>query len=356
MRLIPVLLILAATARPADLFPSYSVVRYGNEFLQNGADARALALGEALAAGPANVSMGFYNPAALAGLEHATLEGMYSSILAGFVGHHYLGFAHPYGPHAAYAITVIISDDRNSPRTENLPRRDDGDGAPSVYDTLLSGPDGIVEPVLSRQNAIFGSFGTAITPKLLVGGSVKIINHRIDNLFAYGLGADLGVQYRLASELTLGLMGQDITTTIVRWRAGYNEVALPKLYGGVSYRIVSNYLYGSLRLCYQTKDLLMTEGGNGGYFGQQGNGERITPWSDPAVFFLGSSWGAEWSIENKVFVRAGTNSRYAVTFGMGLMLYNRVNVDYTFLWHQDLSESYSGENQRGHKVALGYSF
>jgi hypothetical protein len=73
-----------------------------------------------------------------------------------------------------------------------------------------------------QQNAYLLSHGRALTPWLAVGGTLKVLDRRLDTFSASGWGADLGTTLLLGSQFRLSVQAQDLGTKLT-WSTGYEE-------------------------------------------------------------------------------------------------------------------------------------
>ncbi|MFQ5754261.1 MAG: SH3 domain-containing protein, partial [bacterium] len=74
----------------------------------------------------------------------------------------------------------------------------------------------------SHQNAVFISLAKSLNSVLSIGGNIKLIKNKLNNLSATGLGFDASLMLRPFNQVKLGLLVQDIGTDY-RWNGGSTE-------------------------------------------------------------------------------------------------------------------------------------
>ena len=185
-------------------------VVYSNEFLGIGVGARAHGMSSAVTATTNDVFSTYWNPAGLANIESPFQIGaMHAEWFAGVAKYDYLGFAKPFGKEGKRAIGISII-------------RFGIDKIP--YTLNLIGADGSinyanVSEFSAADYAIQGSYAQKINKNFAIGGNIKVIRRVIGTFAgAWGVGADLGVQYKVG-HWRLAAVGRDITTTYNAWTA-----------------------------------------------------------------------------------------------------------------------------------------
>ncbi len=138
----------------------------------------------------------FYNPSAISvqGSRQAVLSYRYMSLDRSLM---YVGFSAPIQPSAGLAIGVLRAG------IDNIDGRDSNG---EKFDELSY-----------SDNLIHGSFSLHPHPRIALGLSIKwMINSIPDileddkNLYAYGLGVDLGFRFQVHSRLSFGLLISDL--------------------------------------------------------------------------------------------------------------------------------------------------
>ena len=220
-------------------------VKYSNEFLSIGVGARGLALGGAQSSLVDDASAGFWNPAGLTKVKtNLQLFVMHNEYFGGIGKYDYAAFAAPIDATRTIGASFIrfaIDDIIDS--TDLI----DKDGNID-YDRLKT--------FSSADYAFLFSYAQKLKVEgLSAGGNVEVVHRKVgDFANAWGFGLDAGIQYE-HKKWKFGLMGKDITSTFNAWT--YNteslqqvfaqtgneipqnglEVTLPKLIGGVAYKL-----------------------------------------------------------------------------------------------------------------------
>ena len=290
----------------------------------------------ALIASTNDVYSSYWNPAGLTGIESPLQLGlMHADWFAGVAKYDYLGFAKPLGgdKKRVIGLSVIRFGIDNIPYTLNLIG---ADGSIN-YDNVRS--------FSASDYAVQGSYAQMLNENLSIGGNVKIIRRVIGTLAgAWGVGADLGIQYKIG-HLKLAAMGRDITTTYNTWTATLTEdeklafassgnaipktsveVTKPTLFIGAAY---TTPLSSSVNLTVEADAGVATDG------------QRNVLVSAKA-FNLDPRFGFELEYEKNIWLRGGIGNfqrlkneldpskkelNFQPNFGLGLRL-GRLIVDY----------------------------
>ncbi len=328
------------------LFPLFSDAqfrKYSNEFLNIGAGARGLAMGNAQVASVNDATAGYWNPAGLVAVkDHPNATIMHAEYFAGIAKYDY----------ASLAIPV-----QNNKRTIGFSLlRFAVDDIPNTL--FLVEPDGSInynniQSFSSADYAFLFSFAQTLKETdnqlLSVGANAKIIYRKVGKFAsAIGFGLDAGIQMR-KDRWRFGIAARDITSTFNAWTFKFTEKEKEVLYltnndipvrsteltaprlvigGGYDFRISENFN-------------LLTEINAGLTF----DGKRNTVISSNAVS-VDPQLGLEASLKKTFFVRAGiTNFQkaladgdtlnqkkvwiYQPSLGAGFKI-NNVNIDYAF--------------------------
>lgn len=198
--------------------------KYSNEFLNIGAGARGLAMGNAQVASVSDATAGYWNPAGLVGVKDNPNAGiMHADYFAGIGKYDY----------ASLAIPV-----QNNKRTIGFSLlRFAVDDIPNTL--YLVEPDGSInynniQTFSSADYAFLFSFAQNIreteTTGLSFGANAKIIYRKVGTFAnAWGFGLDAGVQMR-GEKWRLGLVARDLTTTFNAWSFKFTEREKEVLY------------------------------------------------------------------------------------------------------------------------------
>jgi hypothetical protein len=317
--------------------------KYSNEFLNIGAGARALAMGNAQVASVSDGTAGYWNPAGLVNIkDFPQLNLMHAEYFAGIGKYDYGTLALPLsGGKRTLGLSLLRFAVDDIPNT-----------------IFLVQPDGTINfdnitTFSSADYAFLFSYAqqlkTTANHAFSMGVNAKIIHRKAgDFASAWGFGFDAGIQYS-AKQWKLGLMARDVTTTFNAWSYTLNEkvrevfyltqndipvrsteLTAPKLIAGAAYNFKINR---KLNLLAETNvDFTF-------------DGRRNTVISSKTVS-LDPKLGLEASLNNVFFVRAGinnfqraldendsTNTKkvwiYQPSIGAGFRVSN-VQIDYAF--------------------------
>lgn len=286
---------------PAVSFSQFT--EYSNEFLNIGAGARGMAMGNAQVASVDDATAGYWNPAGLTNVkDHAQVSLMHSEYFAG-IGKYDFG-----------AVAVPIA---NNTRTLGFTiLRFAVDDIPNTL--FLVAPDGSinynnVQSFSSADYAFLFSFAQKVktkpTKEVSFGFNAKVIR-RVVGTFAnaWGFGIDAAFQYR-GNHLRIGVVAKDLTSTFNAWAFTFTdaekqqliladndvpvkstELTAPSTIVGIGYRFFNNK---------STLNLMAEIGANVTY-----DGKRNTAYSTNQVS-VDPHLGMELSLKNSFFVRGG---------------------------------------------------
>jgi hypothetical protein len=183
--------------------------KYSNEFLAIGVGARAHGMSGAVIATSQDVFSSYWNPAGLTAIESPFQIGaMHAEWFGGIAKYDFMGIAKPFGADKKRVLGVSVI-------------RLGIDGIP--YTLNLVGADGSINynnvtEFSAADYALQGTYAQTFK-NISIGGNVKVIRRIIGSFAgAWGLGADLGIQYR-KDKWRLAAVGRDITTTYNAWTA-----------------------------------------------------------------------------------------------------------------------------------------
>jgi hypothetical protein len=325
--LIP-LLACALSAAHAQNFRAYA-----GEFLQLGVGARSLALGGAGVAISEDVTSGYWNPAGLARLNYPGVAGMHEARFDNTVQYNYGAIALPIGKTASVALSVLQVgiDNIKDTRSAWIDLNRDGH---------FNGDDYIdYTKVTSFGNHDWGfllSYANLWNPDISYGVTAKVILRKLDNEnSATGFGFDVGLQYRAMDRLTLGFLGQDITTTLLSYTSGVKELVSPTLKFGGAYQIF--LVDDGYHKIIPTLDMDLR-------FENRGTVAEAHLGPMSADFHF----GAEYQFGQLFAIRAGYSDLKQFSIGAGVKL-PKLSLDYTFL-------SFNGQDQLGNTHRISFQF
>ncbi len=306
---------------------SFGVGKYAGEFISIGVGGRALGLGSAYVAIASDVTAGYWNPAGLAHITYPEIILMHDERFGSLMNYDYGAIALPYGPRASVGISVM---------------RLGIDGIPDTRDALIDYTGGGILDEAARLDydritehscadwVVYLTYSMRRSERFSYGFNVKLIRRDFMEFHATGIGFDVGVMFNPTGNLFLGVNAQDITTTLVAWSTGTNDLISPTL------KIGSGYIIEAL-------------------------GGRFIPLIDLDFRFENRSFasnmsfgpvsvdfhaGMEYSVRNLFALRAGYNDLGNLTIGAGINL-PKLDLDYSFA-------QFDGTGQLGntHRISL----
>ncbi len=306
---------------------SFGIGKYAGEFISIGVGGRALGLGSAYVAVANDVTAGYWNPAGLSRITYPEIILMHDERFGNLMNYDYGAVALPYGSDASIGISVM---------------RLGIDGIPDTRDALVDYTGGGILDDAARLDydqitehswadwVLYLTYSKRQSERLSYGFNVKLVRRDFMEFHASGIGFDVGLWYNPTGNLFLGLNAQDITTTLVAWNTGTNDLISPTL------KVGSGYMFEAL-------------------------GGRLTPLVDIDFRFenrrfasnmsfgpvsLDFHGGLEYSVRNLFALRAGYNDIGNLTFGAGIHL-PKLDLDYSFA-------QFDGTGQLGntHRISL----
>lgn len=252
-------------------------------------------------------------------------QNTFSSSILSFTGP--AGKNNGIGITAGYVYVPEIEDNRNSPVTAN--------GTVIHQYEMKTGSDIFVR---------FG-YGHAIDFRnkwtFSAGVAANARRTRLIEVSGYGIGLDAGLKaLHKKSNLSAVLQLDNMTTHYTYWSKNYREYAYPHLRLGLGFDRSLPYIYGRIRIGYASPDLLSNDGINYVKVESDTNQQDIEvldhkSLSDkPQLLISGGKIGLEYTIMNRLALRAGL-TQGKVNFGAGLLLFsNRAGVDFAYTTHQ----------------------
>ena len=173
-------------------------------------------------------------------------------------------------------------------------------------------PDRITE-FSNTDWAFYGTFSKKQSDNFYWGANVKVISRSIAEYSALGIGFDLGALYEPIDDLYLGANLMDITTTMIAWSGGRNELISPTAKIGAAYgfELFGGRFLPALDLDVRFENRRFASTFNAG----------------PVSFDVRA--GLEYSFRNLFMIRAGYNDVKQFTLGAGVKL-PKLIIDYSF--------------------------
>ncbi len=288
------------------------VGKYAGEFMAIGVGSRAGALGGAYVAIANNVTAGYWNPAGLSKLEYPQIGLMHEEKFGNLVNYSYGAAALPYGSDMTFGISIIRLAIDGIPDTRNAWQDLNGDGILDITNDGLPDYSKISE-FSNADYAMYLSFAKKLSEKFSYGANLKVIRRDIAEYSATGFGFDIGALYSPFENLMLGANIQDVTTTLVSWSTGRNELVTPTAKFGTAYSL--KFPFGTL-IPLVDLDVRFE------------NRKTASQFNLGAVSF-DSHLGIEYNYNNLFAARFGYSDVKQFTMGAGVVL-PKLTIDYSF--------------------------
>jgi hypothetical protein len=316
------------------LFTSLSaqtvVGKYAGEFLAIGVGGRALGMGGAHTAIVNDVTAGYWNPAGLARIDYPQVALMHEEHFSDLVNYNYAAAAIPYGKDMSFGLSVIRLGVDGIPDTRDALYDANGDGFLDINTDRLDYSK--ITEFNNTDWAFYLSFAKRHSDNFYWGANVKIIRRDLAEYSATGVGFDVGAVYMPTEDLYLGATIQDVTTTLVAWSTGRNELISPTAKVGAAYAF---YILGGRVMPVLDLDIRFEGRDYASYF-------NIGPVS------FDSHFGVEYTYDNLFSVRVGYNDVKQFTIGAGIKL-PKLYIDYSFA---RMSQSETERLPDTHRISL----
>ncbi|OGU59208.1 MAG: hypothetical protein A2V66_11315 [Ignavibacteria bacterium RBG_13_36_8] len=304
--------------------------KYGGEFLAIGVGGRALAMGGAHVAVVNDVTAGYWNPAALARINYPQLSLMHEEHFGDLVNYNYGAVAIPYSSDMSFGLSIIRLSVDGIPDTRDALYDANGDGILDIHTDRLDYSQ--ITEFNNTDWAFYLSFAKRHSENFYWGANVKIIRRNIAEFDATGIGFDIGTVYTPTENLFLGANIQDVTTTLVAWSTGRNELISPTAKIGAAYAV--EFLGGTVMPAMDL-DIRFE---NRKYASNFNIG--------PVSFDM--HLGFEYNYKDIFAVRAGYNDIKQFTVGAGIKL-PKLTIDYSYA---RLNESETDRLPDTHRISL----
>ncbi|MDO8549854.1 MAG: PorV/PorQ family protein [Ignavibacteria bacterium] len=289
--------------------------KYAGEFMAIGVGGRALGMGGAFTAIANDITAGYYNPAGLANLNYPQISLMHAEHFGNLVNYDYGSVAIPFGTDMTFGISAVRLGVDGIPDTREA-LEDRSQPGTVIYD--IRNPNARINPAwikeFSDQDWVFYlSFAKRHSENFYWGANVKIIRRDIAEFGATGIGFDVGALYTPIENLYVGANIQDVTTTLVAWSTGRNELVSPTAKVGAAYmlKILGGIVTPAVDLDVRFENRRSSAYGNLG----------------PVSF--DTHVGLEYTFKNLFSIRGGYNDVKQFTVGAGIKL-PKLNIDYSF--------------------------
>ena len=294
----------------APAISAQTVAKYAGEFMAIGVGGRALGLGGAHVALVSDATAGYWNPAALARISYPEGIVMHDERFGSLINYDYASVALPYGQDASVGVSIIRLGVDGIPDTRNAWIDNNGNGIFDASDRLDYDK---ITYFNATDWALYFSYAKRSSSDFMYGENVKIIRRTLAGESATGIGFDVGALYSPLPDLFLGVNAQDITTTLVAWSTGQNELISPTLKIGGAYFI--DFLGGRFAPALDVDVRFENR--------QFASIANLGPVSfDPHA-------GLEFEYKKTVALRVGYSDVKQLTLGAGLHL-RMLDIDYSF--------------------------
>ena len=284
---------------------SAQFTKYSNEFMDIGAGARGMAMGNAVIASVSDGTAGYWNPAALANIrDNPQINLMHAEYFAGIGKYDFVNVVLPLkDKKRTVGLTLLRFAVDDIPNTIFLVNPDGSVNYSNI--TTFSSADYAFLFSLAQQNVLKNG------DKFNFGGNIKII-HQVAGSFAnsWGFGFDVATQIT-GNRWQVGIVAKDVTTTFNAWSFGLNQQEqavfdeTENMIPGKSIELTAPQLLlgGDYNFKFSKKVSLMVEADLDVTF----DGQRNTVISGNPVS-IAPMLGLELSFKDVFFVRAGVNN------------------------------------------------
>lgn len=306
-----------------------SGAKYAGEFIAIGVGGRALGLGGTYAAAANDVTAGYWNPAGLSKLMYPQLTLMHDERFNGLINYDYGAVALPVGANASLAVSAIRLGVDNIANTEKAWIDLNNDGIPQSNEIDYNR----ITYFNTADWAVYFSYAKKVSDQLSYGANLKLIRRENGEASATGIGFDVGVQYLLTDRIALGATFQDVTTTLVAWNTGTNELISPTLKVGSAYFLdaLGGRFMPTIDVDFRFENRQSASNAHVG---------RIS---------MDFHTGLEFDFKSLVALRLGFNELGSLNLGTGIHL-PKFDIDYSFA-------KFDGADQLGntHRISLTFT-
>ena len=308
------------------------IAKYAGEFLSLGVGGRALGMGGAAVAIANDVTAGYWNPAGLSLISYPEIALMHEEQFAGVVNYDYGAVAIPWGSTSSLGVSLLRLGVDDIPDTRNAGVDINGNLTYDPAQFSRIDPNRVTY-FNAADWALFLTYSKREAEDFAYGVNVKLIRRDLGDNSATGIGFDVGAWYSPFENLLLGANIQDVTTTLLAWDTGRNELISPTV------KVGSAYLFDV-------------------------PGGHLAPAVDVDIRFEGRSFasiahvgpvsldphvGGEYEFKTLFTLRIGYSDVKQLTLGAGIHL-PKLNIDYSFV-------KFDGVDQLGnsHRISMKFT-
>ncbi len=325
-------LIFIASFPAASTHAQTVIGKYGGEFMATGFGSRALALGGASVGLAGDVTAAYWNPAGLMAMNYPEIGLMHEERFGQLVNFNYGGVAWPMGAKYTLAFSITRTGVDDIMNTKNALIDLNGNGQIDPNERLDLGKITLFNVAYWAGYLTYAFHGSE---NMNLGVNLKLIREDMLDGNAMGIGFDAGLQYKILPKFTLGIVVQDITTTLLAWNTGRKELITPTVKIGGAYSIEA--LDGTFT---PVLDIDM-----------MGENRQFASTMHAGPVSINPHGGVEYQFRNLFALRAGMDDMKNFTFGAGIH-FPKLYLDYCFA-HNDLQDPNSGVfNGATHRISL----
>ncbi|MDH7516073.1 MAG: PorV/PorQ family protein [Bacteroidota bacterium] len=310
------------------------IAKYAGEFMATGFGGRALALGGAYSAAANDVTAAYWNPAGLMAIRYPEIGLMYEQRYGGLLNYNYGGVAWPLDPKYTIALSVtrVGIDDNDDTRNALIDLNGNG-----VWDEGERLDNSKIKKFNVADWVAYLTYAFNARERLNLGVNMKLVARTMGGSVgasAYGIGFDVGAQYALDEWATVGVTVQDVTTTLIAWSTGTNDLVSPTVKVGGAYRF--DFLGGTIMPALDI-DIM-------------GENRRTASLAHIGPVSMNPRAGIEYQFRNLFAIRAGMNDTQNFTVGAGVHL-PKLFLDYAF-GQSPLSSEFK---EQSHRISIRLS-
>jgi hypothetical protein len=309
------------------------ISKYAGEFLSIGVGGRALGLGGAYAALANDATAGYWNPAALARIDYPEVILMHDERFGGLLNYDFGTVAIPYSTDATFGVSVMRLGVDGIPDTRDAGVDANGNYVPrDQYKNAVRYDESKITYFNSADWAIYFTYARRSVRGLMYGINLKVLRRSMVEYSATGIGFDIGLLYSPAEHWYVAANVQDVTTTLVSWSTGTNELISPTLKLGTAYffELFSGRFSPTMDVDIRFEN------------------RRFASIAHLGPISVDPHLGLEFDYKNTIALRIGYSDVRQLTFGVGLHL-RKLDIDYSFA-------RFGRENDLGdtHRISLRF--
>ena len=179
---------------------------------------------------------------------------------------------------------------------------------------------------------------------LYAGGAIHFKRVRLIDWTGYGIGADVSFLSSFNNGINVALKMNNFFTEYTYWSGKYKENGLPRIFFAFGFDRDFTEKFG-LAVTYKSPDLFGNSGVGGNAFSTDGqfSGEpiKLSVRSNPQILFTAASYGTEFLISKIVSLRAGFSDTHMLSFGGGVKLFKKWDIDFVYTHSNSLEGTYS---------------